>query len=109
MASFRPLVEKTTSFKLIMQRKTETADTSAIDTLAEEIVNTISKDEPRKDEPVKYVVVRDDRRVSDNEYTDPKDPKAVEEKTFWKRVVDNWSPGEKVETTKFIKKKHRNW
>ena len=92
-----------------MQRKTETADTSAIDTLAEEIVNTISKDGPRKDEPVKYVVVRDDRRVSDNEYTDPKDPYAIGELDFWKRVCANWSPSEKVATVKFNKKKHRNW
>lgn len=92
-----------------MPRKKKEADTSAIETLATEIVTTVSKDEPRKEEPVKYVVVRDDRRVSDNEYTDPKDPKAVNERDFWKRVCENWSPSERAEIVKFNKKKHRNW
>ena len=63
----------------------------------------------KPEESEKFVVVRDDRRVSDNEYTDDKDPKAIEEMQFWKRVCTNWSPQEKVKTVKFNKKKHRNW
>jgi hypothetical protein len=95
-----------------MPRKTKTekvVDESVIEQLATEIVQSVSKDEPKKEEPVKYVVVRDDRRVSDHEYTDPKDPKAVEERDFWKRVCEKWSPSERAEIVKFNKKKHRNW
>jgi len=67
------------------------------------------RNEPRFEDPVKYVVVRNDQRVSDNEYSDPDDFRADDEKIFWQRVVTNWSPGEKVEIVKFNKKKHRNW
>lgn len=91
------------------KKKIEQTDTSVLETLAEEIVKTVSKDEPQKEETIKYVVVRDDRRVSDNEYTDPKDPKAIEERDFWHRVCKKWSPSEKTSIVKYNKKKHRNW
>ena len=87
--------------------KTQTETKSVADTLCEEIV-AVPLDE-QKVEPTKYVVVRDDRRVSDFEYLESRDPKALDEKAFWKRVVDNWSVGEKVDIVKFNKKKHRNY
>ena len=90
-----------------MPRKKKTETAGAVEKLAEEIVDTVSKGEQK--EKTKYVVVRDNRRVSDTEYDDPKDPKALEEKKFWKKVVDNWSPGEKVSVVKFNKKLHRVW
>ena len=79
-------------------------------TLAKEIVETISKDEQHKEvETKKFVVVRDNRRVSDSDYENQDDQRAIDEKIFWKRVVDNWSPGEKVEIVPFNKKLHRVW
>jgi hypothetical protein len=90
------------------KKKIEKTDTS-VETLAEEIVESVSKDNPQVEETVKYVVVRDDRRVSDNEYTDPKDPKAIDERDFWQRVCKRWSPGEKTTIVKYNKKRHRNW
>ena len=90
------------------KKKIEQTEISVVETLAEEIVNTVSKDEPQE-ETIKYVVVRDDRRVSDNEYTDPKDPKAIDERNFWQRVCKRWSPSEKTNIVKYNKKKHRNW
>lgn len=85
---------------------------SNIETLAEEIVETVSKDNEsssNKEEQVRYVVVRNGCRVSAVEYSDKNDPEAVEEKKFWKRVVDRWSPGEKVDIVKYNKKTHRVW
>jgi hypothetical protein len=61
------------------------------------------------EEPEKYVVVRDDRRVSDHDYPNDDDPKAIEEWNFWQRVCTNWSPREKASIVKYNKKKHRNW
>lgn len=87
------------------KKNTETEVSPTVETPTKEIVSSVSKEE----ESEKYVVVRDDRRVSDNEYKSPDDPKAVEEHNFWYRVVSKWSRGEKVETVKFNKKKHRNW
>lgn len=92
------------------KKKMEQPETSVVETLTDEIVKMVSEDEPQQnEETVKYVVVRDDRRVSDNEYTDPKDPKAIDEKNFWQRVCKKWSPSEKASIVKFNKKKHRNW
>lgn len=82
---------------------------SVINKLAEEIVQSVSKDNPSSNEPKKYVVVRDDIRVSDVEYGDPSDPEAISEKNYWNRIVSKWSPNEKVEIVQYNKKRHRVW
>ena len=55
----------------------------------------------------RYVVIRDGLRVSDKYYINPKEPAAITEKEFWKRVVNRWPDGTKVEIVLFDKKKHR--
>ncbi len=61
------------------------------------------------EEQLKYVVVRDDIRVSDKVYFDINDSSAKSEMDFWKRVVKNFPDGSKVEIVKYDKKKHRVW
>lgn len=53
----------------------------------------------------KFVVVRNGVRVSDADYLDAKDNKAVDEMNFWKRVA----PDEVVEIVLYNKRKHRIW
>ena len=45
---------------------------------------------------LKYVVVRDGHRVSDNEYDAPTDMKCLEEIQFWLKVAQHKSHGEIV-------------
>jgi hypothetical protein len=56
--------------------------------------------EPMFEAPAQYVVVRNDQRVSDEVYPSDKDPNALEEKKYWERIVNKWSPGEKVKVVK---------
>lgn len=95
-----------------MAKKKKTKKTnkgSNVEKLAEEIVKTISEDSPQNKECNRWVVVRDDIRVSDKEYTSPNDPEALSEFEFWDRVVKNWSPKEMVSIIPFDRKKHRVW
>lgn len=57
----------------------------------------------------RYVVVRDGFRVSDKDYFDKNDPKLISEKDFWKRVVNKFPDGTRVEITEYDKRKHRIW
>ena len=57
----------------------------------------------------KYVVVRGNSRVSDKDYTDPNDPRAISEMNFWKKVISRWPDGTKIEIVPYDKKKHRVW
>ena len=57
----------------------------------------------------RYVVVRDGLRVSDKEYAEQGDPRAITEMNFWRRVVNRWPDGTKVEIVQYDKKKHRIW
>lgn len=67
--------------------------------------------EPMKEETTNknyntYIVVRDSRKVSDEEYSDPKDSKAIAEKEFWQRIVNKHPDGSKIEIVQFDRKKH---
>lgn len=68
-------------------------------------VNTENKDTT----PVRFVVVRDDHRVSDKEYESAIDEAAIAECEFWTRVAKNHSYGEPVGIVPFEPKKHRVW
>ena len=57
----------------------------------------------------RYVVVRDGLRVSDKDYPKADEPRAISEKDFWKKVVERWPDGTKVEIVQYDKKKHRIW
>lgn len=57
----------------------------------------------------RYVVVRGGLRVSDKDYPEPSDPRAITEMNFWLRVVNRWPDGTKVEIVQYDKKKHRIW
>jgi len=57
----------------------------------------------------RYVVVRGGLRVSDKDYSNPDEQRALDEKTFWQKVVKRWPDGTKVEIVQFDKKKHRIW
>ena len=59
--------------------------------------------------PIKYVVVRDEHRVSNQEYNSPTDPLCVAEIKFWSGVSKGRSYGEKVEAVQYDCKKHRVW
>lgn len=57
----------------------------------------------------RYVVVRDGHRVSAHEYTNPQDPKALEELRFWKMVEGEHSWGASVSIVEYDNKLHRIW
>ena len=86
---------------------------STIDALTETLSEVVSEnatthETPTKEEKkVKYVVVRDNKRVSDIEYDDPKDPAAIAERDFWMKVVSRYPDGTVVSVTKYNNKIHR--
>lgn len=57
----------------------------------------------------RYVVVRGGLRVSDKDYPRADEPRAISERDFWKKVVERWPDGTKVEIVQYDKKKHRIW
>ena len=57
----------------------------------------------------RYVVIRDGLRVSDKDYPKPDEPRAIDEKEFWQKVIERWPDGTKVEIVQYDKKKHRIW
>ena len=57
----------------------------------------------------RYVVVRGGLRVSDKDYPKADEPRAIAERDFWKKVVERWPDGTKVEIVQYDKKKHRVW
>lgn len=57
----------------------------------------------------RYVVVRGGLRVSDKDYPNPDEQRAIAEKQFWQKVIKQWPDGTKVEIVQFDKKKHRIW
>jgi hypothetical protein len=59
--------------------------------------------------PTKYVVIRDNYRVSDREYEAFDDPNAINELQFWTRVANNHSYKEPVKIAVYDPKKHRVW
>lgn len=72
-------------------------------------VNKLEQSYVSSYEPVKYVVIRDNKRVSDVEYDSIMDPKAILEMEFWNKIISRWPDGTKVEIVPFDKKKHRIW
>lgn len=71
-------------------------------------LNNVSE-EQRVEFTPNFVVTRGGVRVSDFDYSSANDPKAVEEKNFWQRVVSKFPDGTRVEIVPFDKKKHRIW
>lgn len=59
------------------------------------------------DKKQKYVVVRDNRRVNEDEYDDPKDPKALSWVEHYKRITSKWPDGTKTEVVPYNNKIHR--
>jgi len=56
-----------------------------------------------------FVVIRGGARVSENEYSTANEPKALEEKAFWQKIVKKFPDGTRIEIVPFDKKKHRIW
>ena len=69
----------------------------------------VSPDNQEQGEPreIRYVVVREGHRVSPTEYSDPNDPKAQEELSFWTRVENRHSWGAPVKIVQYDNKLHR--
>lgn len=65
--------------------------------------------EKKSERPLTFVVVRDDSRVSDREYSIANDPFAIGERNFWKRVATNHSHGERVMIVQYDARMHRVW
>ena len=86
---------------------------SMIDDLSKALDEVSGNPPPREKEKQdeekvqKYVVVRDNRRVSDIEYENPKDPAAIAERDFWMRVVAKFPDGTKVGIVPYNNKIHR--
>jgi hypothetical protein len=57
----------------------------------------------------RYVIVRGGLRVSDKDYPERDDPRAISEMNFWNRVISRWPDGTKIEIVQYDKKKHRIW
>jgi hypothetical protein len=86
--------------------KTKTNTTSdAVPTLKTENIG----EQTTKESVVKFVVVRDNLRVSDREYSSETDSFAVNERDFWQRVVNRYPDGTKVNIVEYDKKRHRVW
>ena len=73
-----------------------------------EVPLTVESEEQKETNP-RYVVVRGGNRVSDKEYQTPDEPRALEEKNFWQRVINRHPDGTKVQIVEFDKKLHRIW
>lgn len=82
------------------QKQTKTESTPAI---SQQVITE------KLEKVIKYVVVREGRRVSAEEYATPSDSKAILERDFWARVAKNHSYGEKVEIVAYDSKYHRVW
>ena len=95
-------------------RKAKGKVESAIEDLSkalDEVSGKLSKP-PRtealeEDKKQKYVVVRDNRRVNEDEYDDPKDPRAQSWVAHYKRITDKWPDGTKTEVVPYNNKIHR--
>jgi len=91
-----------------MTNKTKTKKVS-LDQIPNLEVPLTSEFEEQNETPTRYVVVRGGMRVSDKEYQNPDEPKALEEKSFWQMVVKRHPDGTKVQIVAFDKKLHRIW
>ncbi len=74
-----------------------------------ETLSEVSGEQNDNNESPRYVVVRGGMRVSDKDYPNANEPKALEEQSFWKRVVSRFPDGTKIEIVPFDKKQHRIW
>lgn len=91
-------------------KKTNRTQPDAVPTLVTPINELVEQDTWTPGQAAtRYVVVRGGLRVSDKDYPNPDEQKAVAEKAFWQKVVKQWPDGTKVEIVQFDKKKHRIW
>jgi len=74
----------------------------------EVVEQTITDWTPGEKTP-RYVVIRGGLRVSDKDYPDQSEPRAIAEMNFWRKVIDRWPDGTRVEIVQYDKKKHRIW
>jgi len=72
-------------------------------------VNTTVYEEQKDATTPIFVVIRGGARVSENEYSTSNEPKALDEKAFWQKIVKKFPDGTKVEIVPFDKRKHRIW
>jgi ribosomal protein L24E len=56
-----------------------------------------------------YVVVRDGKRVCDEEYLTPDDPRALSWVKHYQNIIKKYPDGTRVEVVKYDNKKHRVW
>lgn len=91
------------------KKKLESTIEELAETLSEVVLesNPVQETHPKDEKKVKYVVVRDNRRVSDIEYDDPKSPEAISERDFWLKVVSRHPDGTRVSIVKYNNKVHR--
>jgi len=88
-----------------MSKQNKTVNSDEVPTLND---TGLVFEEQRVNTPT-FVVTRGGCRVSDREYNSSDDYWAVGERDFWKRVVDKYPDGTRVEIVQFDKKKHRIW
>jgi hypothetical protein len=70
-------------------------------------INSNQNNHREEERKPRYVVVRDHHRVSDREYDSPKDPAALSERDFWKRVITRHPDGTKISIVQYNNKIHR--
>lgn len=83
---------------------------SVIDHLSKalkDITNVVSPESGEEEKKSKYVVVRDHRRVNEDEYEDPKDPRALGWVEHYNRITKRWPDGTKTEVVPYNNKIHR--
>ena len=78
-----------------------------VDSLSTIVVKETSKQKNVPDKKSKYVVVRDNHRVSDVEYDGPNDDRAISERDFWMRIVSKHPDGSRVRIVEYDNKIHR--
>jgi hypothetical protein len=69
----------------------------------------IADSREQKSEPIRYVVLREGHRVSEEEYESPDDPRAIAEMEWWRKIAQTHSWGEPVEIVQYDNKLHRIW
>ena len=94
---------------MVNKKRTNQTQLDEVPTPEVSSIETVEQDWVPSESSLRYVVTRGGLRVSDREYPEINEPKAIAEKEFWQKIVDHWPDGTKIEIVPYDKKKHRIW
>lgn len=95
---------------MVKERKPKQVKQDAVPTPAASTAELVEQIDWSPSEGIaRYVVTRSGLRVSEKEYSQSIDQRAIAERDFWQKVVTRYPDGTKIEIVQFDKKKHRTW